>query len=248
MFGVHFAYIETSSVLMVFFQVSDSVIELLASSNVELLLDVCKNLKASDKHIISIFSDNQMKKIRKVDSSLLLLQKLRLCFTWSNHSILRVLANQCSEAINILDKYDCRVDSFELITSYPIPCFSLNMVPVDASSHTILAIRCTQELHECTLQSVYNIQAVIMEKCDITQHCLQLLAVRNDPTILYWTIPKCVVCLINNITLHSAYLESRGIMEVLVYPDSQFTFGDHVNVGLLAFCDECKLAEKKVAV
>ena len=76
----------------------------------------------------------------------------------------------------------------------------------------------------------------MIEKCDITQHCLQLLAVRSDPTILYWTIPKCVVDLINtNVPLHSDYLYSREIMEVLVYPDLLLTTGDDACYGSLAF-------------
>ena len=245
--GVQFSYIEVSSVLTVYFEVSDSVTELLASCHVEVLLDLCDNLMASDKHTIKFFPDNQIKKLKNCDSSVLLLQKLSLFFTWSNHSILRVLADHCSEAVNILDDFDCRVDTFELIASYPIPCFSLTMIPFDSSSHTIVAIRCDQELYECSLQYVYDMQSVMMEKCDITQHCLQLLAVRSDPTILYWTIPKCVVCLINdNVPLNSEYLYSRGILEVLVYPDLEFTFGDHVSIGLLAFCDDCKVVERKV--
>ena len=248
-FGIRSSYIKASSVLTVFFQVSDSVIELLACCHVKVLLDVCENLLASDKHVINFFSDNLIEKLKNCDSSLLLLQRLSLFFTWSNHSILRVLADHCSEAMNILDDFDCRVDSFEFIASYPIPCFSLSMIPYDSSSHTIVAIRCDQELYECSLQYVYDMQSVMMEKCDITQHCLQLLAVRSDPTILYWTIPKCVVCLINdNVSLNSEYLYSRGILEMLVYPDLVFTFGDHVNIGLLAFSDDSKLVERKVAI
>ena len=190
-----------------------------------------------------------MKKLKTCDSSLLLLQRLSLFFTWSNYSILRVLADNCSEAVNILDDFDYRINSFELIAFYPIPCFSLSMIPFDSSSHTIVAIRCDQELYECSLQYVYDMQSVMMEKCDITQHCLQLLAVRSDPTILYWTIPKCVVCLINdNVSLNSEYLYSRGILELLVYPDLVFTFGDHVSIGLLAFCDNSKLVERQVYI
>ena len=234
--------------LTVYFQVSDSVVQLLSSYHVDALLDVCEDIMASGKHAVNFFSENQMKKLKTCNSSLLLLQRLSLFFTWSNHSILRVLAYNCSEAVNILDDFDCRVDSFELIASYPIPCFSLSMIPFDSSSHTIVAIRCDQELYECSLQYVYDMQSVMMEKCDITQHCLQLLAVRSDPTILYWTIPKCVVCLINdNVSLNSEYLYSRGILEVLVYPDLVFKFDDHVSIGLLAFSDDSTLVEKKVA-
>ena len=204
---------------------------------------------ASNKHAINFFPDNQMKRLKEFKSSHLLLQKLSLFFTWSNHSILRVLADHCSEAVNILDDYDCRVDSFEFIASYPIPFFSLSMIPFDSSSYTIVAIRCDRELYECSLQYVYDMQSVMMEKCDITQHCLQLLAVRSDPTILYWSIPKCVVYLINdNVSLNIEYLYSRGILEVLVYPDLVFTFDDHVSIGLLAFCDDSKLVERKVVM
>ena len=247
MFSVNFSYIDPSSVLTVFFQVCDSVVKLLASCHVEALHDVCENLMASDKHFIKYVSNKQMKRLKDSDSSLLLLWRLSLSFTWSNHSILRVLADQCSEAVNILDSFDCRVNSFEPIASYPIPCFSLNMIPVDTSTHTILAIRCGQALYECTLQYVYDMQSVMMEKFDITVHSLQLLAVRSSPTIFYWTIPECVVYLINsNVPLHSKYLYSKGILELLVYPDLQLTLGDHVSVGLLAFSDDSKFVETKV--
>ena len=233
-------------VLTLFFKVSDSVIELLASYNLAALVDVCANLMASDMHDIALFSEMQIKMFKKCDSSLLLLQRLHLFFTWNNHSILRVLADQCSEAVNILDNFDCRVDTFELIASYPIPSFSTSMIPTDTSTYTILAIRCDQELCECTLQSVYNMQSVMMEKCEITQHCLQLLAVRNDPTIFYWTIPKCVMCLINtNVSLHSEYLYSKGIMEVSLYPNLQLTICDNNSIGLLAFYAGCKFVDKK---
>ena len=245
--NVHFLYIDPSSVLTLFFQVCDSVVKLLASCHVEVLVDVCDNLMASDKGFVQYFSNNKMKRLKNCNSSFLLLQKLRLFFTWNNHSILRVLADQCSEAVNILDNFDCRVNSLELIASYPIPCFSLNMIPIDTSTHTILAIRCGQALYECTLQYVYDMQSVMMEKCDITQHCLQLLAVRSNPTIFYWTIPKCVVYLINsNAPLYSEYLYSKGMLELLVYPDLQLTFDYHVGVGLLAFSDDTKRVETKV--
>ena len=67
------------------------------------------------------------------------------------------------------------------------------MIPDDTSSYTILAIRCYQEPYEPTLQDVYDMQSLITEVCDITQHCLQLLATRNNLAVIYWTIPKCVV-------------------------------------------------------
>ena len=72
-----------------------------------------------------------------------------------------------------------------------------------------------------------------------------------------------MVDLINtNVPLHSEYLYSRGILEVSVYPDLILATGDDgtgddgtgddgtgddVTVGSLAFCDNSKLIERKVA-
>jgi len=136
----------------------------------------------------------------------------------------------------------------EPIASYPIPYLSSDMIPTDPiSTHTVLAIRCDQELYNCTLQYVYDMRSLMVEKCDITVHCLQLLAVRPNPTILYWTIPKCVVELISRkVPVHSEYLYSRGVLEVLMYPKPLITTGDDVRIGSLAFVAECEDYDSKV--
>ena len=236
------SYVRSTSILTLFFQLVDSIVELLQFYDVQILTDHCGCLMASNEHNINLFSNDQIQKFNEC-STALLLQKLSSFFTWSNHSTLRALVGQFSEAVNILDDFDSRLDPFQLIVSYPIPCFSTDMIPSDTSTYTILAVRCDKELYHCTLQYVYDVQSVMIEKCDITQHCLQLLAVRSDPTILYWTIPKCVVDLINtNVPLHAEYLYSIGIMEVLVYPDLLLTTGDDVCYGALAF--ECVDTER----
>ena len=199
------------------------------------LVQQCKSLNASDGHKISLFSADQMTELSECDN---LLMKLSPLFTWSNHSVLKALTGCSSEAVKLLDEFESKLDLLQPITSYPIPHLSSNMIPTDTSTYTILAIRCDKELYQCTLQYVYDVQSVMIEKCDITQLCLQLLGVRSDPTILYWTIPKCVVYLINtNVPLHSEYFYSKGILEVLVYPDLLLTTSDDVCFGLLAF--EC---------
>ena len=229
---------KSTSLLTLFFQVVDSIGELLQFHDVQILIDQCRQLMASNKH--NLISDNQMQLFSECSNTLSLLQRLSSFFTWSNHSTLRALVGQCSEAVNIIDDYASRLDPFQLIVSYPIPILSCDMIPSDTSTYTILAVRCKVELHECTLQYVYDVQSVMIEKCDITQHCLQLLAVRSDPTILYWTIPKCVVDLINtNVPLHSEYLYSRGILEVLVYPDLLLTTDDNVCYGVTTGDNVC---------
>ena len=189
---------------------------------------------ASDHNDIKLFSNDQLKTFSQYNSAMLL---RKLCvFSWSNCSILRTLISCSNEGIKLLDKFEFGLDPSEPIALYPIPCFSTDMIPSDTSTYTILAVRCKVELYESSLQYIYDVQSVMIEKCDITQHCLHLLAVRSDPTILYWTIPKCVVYLINtNVPLHNEYLYSRGILEVLVYPDVLLTTGDDVCYGSLAF-------------
>ena len=237
-YNPQFSYIKGASMLISFFQVVDLIGELLQIYHVQMLTDQCKYLMASNEHNINLFTNDQIEQLNKCDTVSLLLLKLNPFFTWSSHSILRALVDQCSEAVTILDDFDSRVDTLLQIASYPIPCFSADIIPSNTGTYTILAVRSKAELYECSLQYIYNVQSVMIEVCDITRHCLQLLAVRSDPTILYWTIPKCVVDLINtNVPLYSEYLYSRGILEVLVYPDLLLTTGDNVCYGPLAF--EC---------
>ena len=109
------------------------------------------------------------------------------------------------------------------------------MIPDDTSSYTILAIRCHQEPYEPTLQNVYDMQSLITEVCDITQHCLQLSATRNNLAVIYWTIPKCVLKyskIKNQVPKHSEFLYSKGVLEVLIYPQKLLTTCNDINVTL----------------
>ena len=189
----------TSSVSqLLFLHLIDQFHKMLQVHKLELVRQ-CESLNASDGRKISLFSAEQLTELNKCNK---LLMKLSPLFSWSNHSVLKALAGCSSEAVKLLDEFDSKLDLLQPITSYPIPCLSSNMIPTDTSMYTMLAVRCDQELYQCTLQYVYDVQLVMIEKCDITQHCLQLLAVRSDPTILYWTIPKCVVDLIKTIPFH----------------------------------------------
>ena len=233
----------TSSVELLFLYLIDQIKKLLQNYKLE-LVQQCKSLNASNVYNISLFTAEQIKELSECNN---ILMKLSPLFTWSNHSILKFFAGCSSVAVKLLCEYESKLDPLQPVTSYPIPCLYSNMIPTDTSTYTILAVRCDKELYQCTLQYVYDVQSVMIEKCDITQHCLQLLAVRSDPTILYWTIPKCVVDLINtNVPLYSEYLYSRGILEMLVYPDLLLTTGDDTCYGSLAFDCSDQLFSKEV--
>ena len=228
-----------SSLHILFLKVIDQIEELLQLCDLSLLTEVCKSLMASEIYGINLFSIACIEILDKCNNTVTLLRNLSLIFTWSNHSILRALVNFNSKAVQLLDEFDSLLDPFNIIVSYPIPNFSEDMIPSETSEYAVLAIRCNRELWQYSLQYVFDVQSFVTEKCDITQHCLQLLAVKSDPTIFYWTIPKCVVELINsNVLQHSEYFYSQEVLEVLVYPKEPLATGDVITTGSLAFTTE----------
>ena len=243
------SYNHPSSLHMLFLKAIDQIEEILQLSDSDFLLEECKSVLASEIHRINLFSTTCINILDDYNNPVLILRYLSFLFTWSNHSILRALLSFTSKAIHLLDEFDSLLDPFNIIVSYPIPRFSSDMILSRTSEYTLLAIRCNKELWQCSLQYVLYVQSFIVEKCDITQHCLQLLAVNSDPTIFYWTIPKCVVELIeSNVLQHSEYLYSQGIIEVLVYPKRSLATGDDIMVGSLAFTTEKEIAVKRLKV
>ena len=221
---------------ILFLDLLDQVEELIQPYDTVFLIEQCKSLKASETHKINLFSDAQIRNLSNYSTTALLLRCLSFLFTWSDHSILRVLVSFNNEAVQLLDEFDSFLDPFNTIVSYPICVFSLSMIPSEDSPYTLLAIRCDKELWQCSLQYLFNIQSILVELCDITQHCLQLLAVQSDPTTLYCNIPKCVVELIStNILQHVEYLYSQGIIEMVVYPKHLLFTSDDVAIGSRAF-------------
>lgn len=200
------------------------------------LMDGCKRLMASKVHAIQFFTDACIEALDKYNNTILLLRSLSgFLSTWSNHSILRMLVSFNNKAVMLLDEFDSLLNPLYTIVSYPIPNFSQDMIPPETSEYTVLGIRSNRELWQCSLQDVLNVQSFIVEKCDISQCCLQLLAVKNNPTVFYWTIPKCIVELIKaNLLLYGEFLYSQGILEVLVHHQQSFTTGDDIRTGSLA--------------
>ena len=227
----------------------DQIKEILQSCDASLLAEACNSLLASETDKISLFSDVFIQSLSNCSSTASLLQYLSFLFTWSDHSILRALVIFIDEAVQLLDVFDSSMDPLDTIVSYPICVFSLSMIPSEDSPYTLLAIRCDKELQKCSLQYVFNIRSILVELCDITQHCLQLLAIQSDPTIFYWNIPKCVVGLISiNLLEYSEYLYSQGIVEVVAYPKQLLFTGDDITVGTLAFMPKQELKKVKCKI
>ena len=172
---------------------------------------------ASDIHKISLFCDEYMEKLSTYTSVQSLVWELTAYATWSDHSVLRVLASSCEEATKLLDDFDSRLDPMQPLISYDLPSYLIpNMVPSENSAYTLFAVRPAQILKQPSLHLVYNTRSVLMKKCAITQHCFQLLAMRHNPTVIYWMIPKSIEKLIDVKILE----DEKGIIEVSVYKQS----------------------------
>ena len=233
-----------SSILVTFFHLINDIAKLLPPN----ILDnfQFERLMASDVHDIKLFTDYEIDCLSKGND---LASLLSYTSTWSNHSTMKVLVNSFSEADQLLDEYVSKLYLSQSISSYPIPPFSSDMIPPDNSAHTILAIRYDQELYKCTLQCVFDVRSLMVEKFEIALHCLQLLAVRSYPTIFYWTIPKCVVNLIKTkMQEHSECLYQNDIIEVIIYLEPLLKSGNDAKIGSLAFTEDIEKSVRKYEV
>ena len=173
---------------------------------------------------INFFSDDQIKQLNNYSNTSLLLQDLSHLWSWSNHSVLRVLVGFCPEAIKLLDEFDCRLDPFEPITSYPV----FEIIPNDATAQVVLNVKFAEGTSKVTLQDVFDMCSLVVNKCDVTQCCPQLIATQQAQGFItiYWSIPKSVVNLITSKALqYSAKFYDMGILEVKIYPDIKIVIG-----------------------
>ena len=210
-------HLRPSVVKRVFQYTVTHVTELLSCCDPELLIKWCENLMASDTHQIKLFSVNFIDKIRQLKTSLAILKLLSHYWTWSNYSILKVLAQFSKLALDLLEEFSIRLNTMLPITEYPIGSLAVSMFPYDISSYIMLTLECDHKLNH-SLQLVYDMQSLITENCDITQHALLLLAV--DQTRLHWMIPKSVVTIVNARVMEcSQILFSKGVMRIFLYPN-----------------------------
>ena len=228
------------SLLMLFINIMNQIEEIVQPGNFKkLLMKSCKSLMASKINGIFFFSKTCINILNKYDKAILLMRHLSFLFSWTNYSILRELLSFNSKAVGLLDEFKSLLYPLSTIVFYPIPIFSIDMIPCKASEFTLLGIRCDKSLWKCSLCYVFSIESLIIRNCEITKHCLHLLAVKSNPTIFYWTIPKCVVELIKTkVATCSELLYSKGILEVLLYPKQSVVTGDDIIIGSLGFIDD----------
>ena len=210
-------YFEPSTVADKFLYITERLIKLFQSHDPKVLMEELEAIMASDKHNIKFFSDDQIEQLREYNNTQLLLQELNHLWSWSNHSMLRALVGSCDEAIKLLDEFDCHLDPFEPITSYPV----FEVIPTDATTQTILNINFTKQIPSITLQDVFDMCSKIVNKCAITQYCPQFLGIQHvkDFITINLSIPKCVMNLIISKVLQlKNNFYYMGMIDVEIYP------------------------------
>ena len=213
-------HLKPSTVDRVFQYTVKHVIELLSCCDPNLLIKWCEHLMASDTHKIKLFTANFRDQLKLLKSSKLILKMLSHYWAWSNYSILRVLAQFSKLALDMLEEFDTRLNKMFPVAEYPVRPLAVSMFPYDTSSYTVLTVECDHKPNR-SLQLVYDMQSVITENCDITQHALLLLAVDSNPTRLYWMIPKNVVTIVNARVMEcSQLLVKKGVMKIFIYPST----------------------------
>ena len=214
----HVKYIKPSEVEEEFHYISGHVVELLSCCHPKLLIKWCENLMASEKHKIKLLPSYTVYKLQKLSTTSAMLKMMSVFCSWSNHSILSFLAKFSEMAVTLLEEFDSRLHLNSFIRDYPILPPTPSVIPYNNSSYTILTLKCNIKL-QLSLQLVYDIQSIMIEKCEITQHALQLLAVQSSPLLLQWMIPKHIVTLVNvKVREHHQYFASKGITEILIHP------------------------------
>ena len=243
--------IDPSSVIAEFLNVKVKLEETMQKCDPLPIVKKCGSLLASDTHNIPLLPTDYAEKLQEIQHTPELIQKLSPFMTWDNHSILSTLTAETSnipEATMLLTQFDDRIDSSQLLTSFPTPAPSHHMVPYDNSGHTVLAVMLDLELHHSTLQNVIDARSLIQDQCKLTSHCLQLLAVaKTNSTILYWMIPKNIAHLITaNAVQFQNYYHQKGILQLAVYPAAVLCTGSVLKVGPMSFFNQLEVDGKLV--
>ena len=220
-------HIKPSEVEKEFHYISGHVVELLSCCHPKLLIKWCENLMASEKHNVKLIPPYSLYKLRQLETSSSILKMMSVLWTWNNHSILTCLARFSEVALTLLEEFDSRLHLKFSIADYPLLPSIPSMIPYDNNSYTILTLKCDKKLN-LSLQLVHEMQSVLIEKCEITEHALQLLAVESSPLLIQWMISKYIVTIINvNVRQHCRYFAAKGITEISIHPNIKHSIDSH---------------------
>ena len=224
----HVNHIKPSEVEQEFHYISGHATELLSCCHPKLLIKWCENLMASEKHQVKLLPPYSLYELKELKASSAVLKLMGTLWSWNNHSIFTCLASFSEIAATLLKDFDSRLYLNASFTEYPLLPLTPSVMPYNNNSYTILTLKCDKKSN-LSLQLVHEMQSVLIEKCEITEHALQLLAVQSSPLLLQWMISKYIVTIINvNVRQHCQYLATKGITEILIHPNVKHCISDGV--------------------
>ena len=212
--------------------------ELLQSAEAKNIMLVLTQLLASNSNKIQLFSQKELLECNNYNNVSGILKRLRHCWTWYDHGLLRLLFESCDlpKALKLLNDFHSSLDVSQPLSAYPIPDVSSSLAVYDHSSHTILATKHLEDHSTLLLQDVNRLKSMLSETFDVTEHCIRLVAIHSNPTVLFWMVPKCVVPVISaKVQEHCSFLSAQKISEVAIYPNTIIVTDGSLRVGLLAY-------------
>jgi len=215
---------DISNIHLQFLDLVDLLILHLSTTNVLALnlIESFSSLMASNVKKIPYFSKIFIDRLMNIESYFMLKMIMLPYMSWFNHSILKhvVLASNSEMTVQLLKQFNSVIDYTQPITSYPIPSPFQLMIPLNDSDYTLVATKCDCDFEEVTLQRIVDMKALLVEKWEITEHALQLVAAHIKQRILYWMIPKCVVSIVENKIYSSLQCEffGEGIILNSIFP------------------------------
>ena len=233
-------YLKPSVVNAEFLDLKKQLEDILQACDAQKLFKECKNLMASQVHNIPLFSEEYLQSMNECNFAPAVLQMLSPFFTWSDHSVLTAAVKACGipEALELLQQFDSQIDLSLPITEYSVPQPVPSMAPYDSSTHTALAVKLNTELSKFSLQQVIELRCLIQKHFQITEHSLQLMAVKSSSTILYWVVPRSITHLINSQIIQDPSLYGNKVEEVSIYPGTLFVSASTLKLGSLSFLNQ----------
>ena len=212
--------------------------KLLQSVEAKDIILVLTQLLATKSNKIQLFSQKELLECNKCDNVSEVLKRLRHCWTWYDHTLLKVLIEACHvpEAVKLLNNFQSSFDASQPLSAYPFADVSSSLAVYDHSAYTLLVTKHEEDFSTLLLQNVDNLKSMLTERFEVTEHCVRLVAVNSNPTVLFWMIPKCIVPTVSaKVQEHCSFLCAQNISEVAIYPNTIIVTDGSLRIGLLAY-------------
>ena len=209
-----------SNVNIQYLYIIDTLYKLLESCDPSMFIGECACLMASDIHNITFFSSKFLQQLSQCGNMLIILRTLMCYSTWCDYSVVKKLLEicECFEGLRLLEQFESQINFTLPITHFPISVPSSFMIPSETSDFAVMTTQCVQEHSLLSLEHIKVVKSLITKISDVHDTGCQLMAIKDNPLILVWLVPRSVVSLIG-IQVQESYddLQEIGITEVEFY-------------------------------